>query len=238
MKFLRILPALVLAGLVAACGGSKSSTSPTPTPTGPATLTKPAPDSPADGEQLDNVRPTLTVVNGTSNQSGAKTYEFEIPTTDVHRRRNWLSRARCRFRHRRDAARRSYVGQDLQPTTKLARTVRSARSRLVQEHVRRLGYNKPLLTIRRQRQTSSIGGSGNIVNYPDGDRRTPRAYILRCRRYRSARFRPKSPGRSEWCAEQIFDPTPRRDGSQPITDQRAIAASAAHPTPHRVEGHS
>ena len=77
MKLLRMTLPLVLAGLVPACGGSKSPTSPT-TPTGPATLSKPAADSPADGEQLDNIRPTLTIVNGTSNQAGAKTYEFEV----------------------------------------------------------------------------------------------------------------------------------------------------------------
>src|SRR5206468_10971980 len=45
----------------------------------PAMFAKPAADSPADGAQLDNVRPTLTVVNSTSNQSlGTKTYEFQI----------------------------------------------------------------------------------------------------------------------------------------------------------------
>jgi hypothetical protein len=63
-----------------ACGGDSSPSSPsgggtTTTPT----LTKPTLDTPAEGAQLDTKRPTLTVNNGTSNQtSPAKTYEFQI----------------------------------------------------------------------------------------------------------------------------------------------------------------
>ncbi len=71
--------AAVLAGAWA-CGNDSSPSSPSSsTPSTPPTLTKPAPDSPADGLQLDTKRPTLTVTNGTSNQpSAAKTYEFQI----------------------------------------------------------------------------------------------------------------------------------------------------------------
>ena len=36
------------------------------------------PESPANNDQLDTLRPTLTVTNGTSTQSGARTYEFQI----------------------------------------------------------------------------------------------------------------------------------------------------------------
>jgi hypothetical protein len=77
-------PAVVLlACLTSACGGDKTPTSPTPTPpTTPTTvtLTPPTADSPADGVQLDNIRPTLTVVNSTttSTQGVTRTYEFEI----------------------------------------------------------------------------------------------------------------------------------------------------------------
>ncbi|MCX6551812.1 MAG: hypothetical protein NTY02_12575 [Acidobacteria bacterium] len=80
MRFLSIGLALVVAASVGACS-EKTSTPTTPTsPTVPVapTLTKPAPDTPENGQQLDTLRPTLTVSNGTSNQSGTKTYEFQI----------------------------------------------------------------------------------------------------------------------------------------------------------------
>lgn len=50
---------------------------PTPTPT-PAPLTAPAPASPADQAAVPTFRPTLVVVNGSSSQSGPKSYEFQI----------------------------------------------------------------------------------------------------------------------------------------------------------------
>ena len=62
--------------LVAACGSDSPPTSPGPST--PANLTAPALESPAANQQLDTLRPTLTVRNATSNQSGAKTYEFQI----------------------------------------------------------------------------------------------------------------------------------------------------------------
>jgi hypothetical protein len=74
VKSFRMTLSLVLVCVVSACSDSNSPTAPA-TPPVPATLTKPAADSPADSAQLDNVRPTLTVVNSTSNQSGTKTYE-------------------------------------------------------------------------------------------------------------------------------------------------------------------
>lgn len=50
-----------------------------PTSTTTAKLTAPAPDTPGDGEQLNSLRPTLTVKNGTSDQpSGTRTYEFQV----------------------------------------------------------------------------------------------------------------------------------------------------------------
>ncbi len=194
MKFLRILPALVLAGLVAACGGSKSSTSPTPTPTGPATLTKPAPDSPADGEQLDNVRPTLTVVNGTSNQSGAKTYQFEISDNST-----FTAGANAAFASTvsspdvaEDASGKTKytLGQDLQPTTKYywhARLVQGS-SKSDWSDVRMLktklvGYNKPGALydpLVNGETVGSIGGSGNITWVPGQGIRMndQRAYVV------------------------------------------------------------
>jgi hypothetical protein len=61
--------------LAAGCSGSDSPTD--PSPSNPR-LTAPAAESPGDQEQLGTLRPTLTVRNGTSDQSGARTYEFQI----------------------------------------------------------------------------------------------------------------------------------------------------------------
>jgi hypothetical protein len=51
---------------------------PPPPPPGPPNLTAPAIDSPANDVQLSTLRPTLTVRNGTSDQTGTRTYEFQI----------------------------------------------------------------------------------------------------------------------------------------------------------------
>ena len=44
-------------------------------------LTAPALDAPADDEQLTTLRPTLVVRNGSSNQNGTRTYEFQVSTS-------------------------------------------------------------------------------------------------------------------------------------------------------------
>jgi len=69
-----------LAVTVAACSDDKAAT---PTqPTTPAavapTLTALSADTPDDDQQLDTLQPSLRIVNATSNQTGAKTYEFQI----------------------------------------------------------------------------------------------------------------------------------------------------------------
>ncbi len=69
--------------LTAACGSKSTAgggppTTPSPTVT-VARLTAPTPDSPANQFQLNTLRPTLTVTNGTSDQpQGTRTYEFQI----------------------------------------------------------------------------------------------------------------------------------------------------------------
>src|SRR5689334_14356840 len=89
LRSLQILSTLALSSLFAAACGSGSSAprqvpagggSPTsPSPSGSVTLTRPTPVSPADGEQLSTLRPTLTVQNTTSSQqSGSRTYEFQV----------------------------------------------------------------------------------------------------------------------------------------------------------------
>ena len=72
---------MILALGVAACGDDPKPTTPTPTPTPtPAAprLTAPVADTPEANKQLDTLRPTLTVRNGTSDQAGTRTYEFQI----------------------------------------------------------------------------------------------------------------------------------------------------------------
>lgn len=80
MRIVRLLLAMTVLAGASACGSDSSPSSPSGGgTTTPPTLTKPTLVSPADGTQLDNKRPTLTVNNGTSNQSTpAKTYEFQI----------------------------------------------------------------------------------------------------------------------------------------------------------------
>jgi hypothetical protein len=64
----------------AACSDDKPATPTQPTQQTPVapTLTAPQADSPGDDDQLTTLRPTLRVVNATSNQTGAKTYEFQV----------------------------------------------------------------------------------------------------------------------------------------------------------------
>jgi hypothetical protein len=74
IKFFATLCALVL---VAACGTDSGNGSPTG-PTAPASLTQPVIEGPSNNQQLDTLRPTLTVRNATSSQAGTRTYEFQI----------------------------------------------------------------------------------------------------------------------------------------------------------------
>jgi hypothetical protein len=189
VKYLRMLPALVLAGVVAACGGSKSPTSPT-TPTGPATLTKPGLDSPADGQQLDNVRPTLTIVNGTSNQAGAKGYEFEISDNSAFTASANANVSSPAVAEDPSGKTKYTVTQDLQPTTKYywhARTVQGSSksdwSSARAFKTKLVGYNKPGALydpLVNGETIGTIGGSGNITWVPGQGIRMndERAYVV------------------------------------------------------------
>jgi hypothetical protein len=77
----RLVVLMVLVGIAVACG--RESGSPTsPSNSTPPTLTAPSVEAPADDAQLDTLRPTLSVRNGSSNQSSARTYEFQIADTE------------------------------------------------------------------------------------------------------------------------------------------------------------
>jgi hypothetical protein len=70
----------LLALSAAACSDDKPATPTQPTVQTPVapTLTAPAADTPDDDQQLDTLQPSLRIVNATSNQTGAKTYEFQV----------------------------------------------------------------------------------------------------------------------------------------------------------------
>jgi hypothetical protein len=77
----RILFGISLLALsAAACSDDKAATPTQPTQQTPVapTLTAPQADTPDDDQQLDTLQPSLRIVNATSNQTGAKTYEFQI----------------------------------------------------------------------------------------------------------------------------------------------------------------
>ena len=75
-QIVRLGTLVTIAAVTAACGGGKDApASPTPVV---ATVSAPALDSPALNEQLDTLRPTLTVKNATADQTGARTYEFQV----------------------------------------------------------------------------------------------------------------------------------------------------------------
>jgi len=67
-----------IGGLIVLTGCGSEKTPTTPTPPGAATLTAPAVVTPVADAQLSTLRPTFTVTNGTSDQQGTRTYEFQI----------------------------------------------------------------------------------------------------------------------------------------------------------------
>jgi hypothetical protein len=68
---------LVALSFFFAAAGCSSKSPSVAAPTGPSGLTAPALDSPGDDQQLDTLRPTLTVRNG-SGGSGLRTYDFQL----------------------------------------------------------------------------------------------------------------------------------------------------------------
>ncbi len=71
-----LVAVVMMLGVVQACGGGGTRT--VPTSPGSATLTAPVPETPINDAQLDTLRPTLTVRNATSTESGSKTYDFQV----------------------------------------------------------------------------------------------------------------------------------------------------------------
>jgi hypothetical protein len=121
--------ALVTVALgVAACSDDKTPgpTTPTPPPVvNPPRLTAPAADAPVTNAQLDTLRPTLTVRNGTSDTAGTRTYEFQISdnadfTTAMSRAAHGYRVVVTKPGVPEGSGTTSFtVDEDLQPTTKL-----------------------------------------------------------------------------------------------------------------------
>src|SRR4051812_20751149 len=73
-----LLFCLCSALVISAACGSKSPAAPTVAST---SKLAPAPAAPANGDPVTTFRPTVAVRNVTSDQSGTKTYEFQISDT-------------------------------------------------------------------------------------------------------------------------------------------------------------
>lgn len=179
MRLLRVLLPLVFACVVAACS-SDSSTPASPSPSPSGTLAKPAADSPADGAQLDNFRPTLTVSNVTGQGSTVKTYEFEVSDSST------FASTASKSTANEDSTGKTKVTltQDLQATTKYY-----WRSRVVQGtttspwsdtrsfNTKLVGYNRPGALYDPLIHGETIGhvsgsttwvpGQGIKMNHPD-----------------------------------------------------------------------
>jgi hypothetical protein len=77
-----LLAGVLAISIAAACGGDKSPSAPTTTTA--ARLTAPIAETPSADEQLDTLRPTLTVKNGTSDQTtAARSYEFQVSDSNT-----------------------------------------------------------------------------------------------------------------------------------------------------------
>lgn len=74
-KSVGLMTAVAVVVAATACSDERSApTAPEPA----ANISSPALEAPAADSQLNTLRPTLTVRNATSNQTGARTYEFQI----------------------------------------------------------------------------------------------------------------------------------------------------------------
>ena len=80
LKTLGVAGTATLMMLTAGCGDKKPPTAPAPAA---PTVQAPALEAPAADTQLDTLRPTLSVRNASSDQTGARTYEFQISDSNA-----------------------------------------------------------------------------------------------------------------------------------------------------------
>ncbi len=122
-----------------ACGGKSGGAAPTPVVD--PKLTAPALDTPTDGEQLDTLRPTLVVKNGTSDQAGTRTYEFQISDSadfstagSTQQIPSFFSTVDQTGVAENTGGKTSYpVDHDLQPTTRFYWRARMTQGKVVSE---------------------------------------------------------------------------------------------------------
>jgi len=159
-----LLLATLCVVLAAACSKDSPSTpsaSQTTTTIAPAAtlakLTAPVPDTPGDGEQLNSLRPTLAVKNGTSDQAGTRTYEFQVSDrTDFALVAGSAVRAFTVVMSKRgvpegtNGSTSVTVDTDLQPTTRFYWRARMVQGAAVSEwsptrtfKSQLIGYNRP-----------------------------------------------------------------------------------------------
>jgi hypothetical protein len=125
--------AAALATTLIACGDDPAPTTPTPpvvtppvVPPAAPVLTAPKADGPAENEQLQTLRPTVRILNATADQSGTRTYEFQIsddpdfqPATASDLARPFkLVSAQAGVSEGGDGKTTFTVAADLQPTTR------------------------------------------------------------------------------------------------------------------------
>jgi hypothetical protein len=137
LRWSRVAIPLAFAALAAACGSDSSTptqpTQPTPPPVqNPPRLTAPSADTPSNNAQLDTLRPTLTVRNGSSDQAGTRTYEFQISDNADFAAAGFAARGYRVVVNKTGVAEGNgttsvTIDEDLQPTTRLY-----WRSRMVQ----------------------------------------------------------------------------------------------------------
>jgi hypothetical protein len=123
----------------------------------PPKLTAPTADAPETNKQLDTLRPTLTVRNGTSDQAGARTYEFQVSDnadfaalTSLAARGYKVVVTKTGVPEGGNGTTSFTVDEDLQPTTKLywrARLIQGSTtsdwSPAASFRTRLMGFNRP-----------------------------------------------------------------------------------------------
>jgi hypothetical protein len=181
----RLLLLLPLLTALASC--AKDSPSAPSQPAAP-TLTAPAIESPAEDEQLDTIRPTLKVKNGTSTQAnGTRTYEFQLATDSGFAS---VAVVRVGVAENASGSTSATIDEDLLPMTRYYWRVRMTQGATNSEwspvgtfKTRLVGYNKPGALydpLVNSETVGRIGGSGNITWIPGKGIRMndQRAYVV------------------------------------------------------------
>ncbi len=188
MRAMKTVVVISSLALMVACKAPDSPVTFTPSSgiigAGGPSLTAPVPDSPADDAQMDTLRPTLTVRNGTSDPpGGTRTYEFQISD-----RSDFLVSANGYFATYAIAetspavpegagGTTSYTpSKDLQPSTKFYWRARIMQATSISEwstssrvNTKVTGYNKPGALFDTLISNSTIGTIGGSTTWMGAD---------------------------------------------------------------------